>query len=494
MASWESVIRTRTELSTRERDYLSGIVRDWSLLADLSFSDLVLFVRTWDAAGWFVAAHVRPSTAPTVLSDDPVRSFVPRSHAPTLERALASGEIVRGAVGARLGSGRLPEPLEVIPVPHDGVVVAVMARYSAIDQRRLGELEKQYLAAGDVLFGMIARGDTPLGSTGALAGDTPRVGDGLIRLDAAGAIRYASPNARSSLRRFGLVDPASGTRLADELVRSARRHEQVDPEALSAAAGEVAGEAEFSSPAGIITVRSVPLRDVAGPVGAVVLVRDVSDTRRQERALLSKDATIREIHHRVKNNLQTVGSLLRLQARRMPVGESRSALLDAVARVGTIALVHESLSRSPGEEVDFDDICRRVLAMARDAAAAQENPVPVVTVTGSFGVLPSAVATPLAMVFAEIVLNAMEHSRAARVIVSSTRVDDRVTLTVADDGVGFDPATATGLGLQIVRTLVAEQLRGELVIRSMGNALWPQPGEGLTHEEMTTEVAISCVV
>lgn len=493
MASWESVIRTRTELSARESDYLSGIVRDWSLLADLSFSDLVLLVRTWDAAGWFVAAHVRPSTAPTVVTDDPVRSFVPRSQAPALERALASGEIARGAVGARLGSSRLPEPIEAIPVPFDGSVVAVMARYSSIDQRRLGELEKQYLGAGDVLFGMIARGDSPLGTAGALAGDTPRVGDGLIRLDATGAIQYASPNARSSLRRFGLVDPATGTRLVDELVRSGRRHDPPDPAALSAVSGAVAGEAEFSSPAGIITARAVPLRDADGPLGAVILVRDVSDTRRQERALLSKDATIREIHHRVKNNLQTVGSLLRLQARRMPSGEGRSALLDAVARVGTIALVHESLSRSPGEEVDFDDICGRVLTMARDAAAAQENPVPAVTVSGSSGVLPSAVATPLAMVFAEVVLNAMEHSRADRVFVTVGRSDDRVTLSVADDGIGFDPAAATGLGLQIVRTLVADQLQGDLVVRSGGNPQWPQPGTGLLHDEMSTEVVISCL-
>ncbi len=495
MATWESVIRTRTELSGEERDYLSALVREWSLLADLSFSDLVLFVRTWDAAGWFVAAHVRPSTAPTAVTEDPVRSFLPRSHALTLERALVAGEIVRGAGerGARLGNRQVPEPIEAIPIPYRGSVVAVVARYSQIDQRRLGELEKQYLSAGDILFGMLSRGELPLATPGTLGGDVPRVGDGLIRLDAAGAIRYASPNARSCLRRFGIVDPADGTLLAEELSRSMPRHEPVDPDDLRVASGE-AGEAEFTSAAGIITMRTLPLRDPHGSSGAVVLVRDVSDTRRQERALLSKDATIREIHHRVKNNLQTVGALLRLQARRMPAGEGRAALSDAVARVGTIALVHDSLSRSPGEEIDFTDISGRVLTMARDAAAAQEQPSPRVTMAGSLGILPSAAATPLAMVLAELLLNAMEHSHAEHVVVSCERDDDRIVLRVADDGVGFDAESATGLGLQIARTLVTEQLGGTMVVRSGGHPPWPVPGEGLKHDEMATEVAISCVL
>ena len=123
MATWESVIRTRTELSRDEREYLSVLIREWPLLADLSFSDLVLFVRTWDAAGWFVAAHVRPSTAPTAVTEDPVRAFLPRSHALTLERALQSGEIARRNAdrGARLGSARVPEPIEAIPGSLPGV-------------------------------------------------------------------------------------------------------------------------------------------------------------------------------------------------------------------------------------------------------------------------------------------------------------------------------------------------------------------------------------
>ena len=94
-----------------------------------------------------------------------------------------------------------------------------------------------------------------------------------------------------------------------------------------------------------------------------MLLRDVTDLRSRDRELVTKDATIREIHHRVKNNLQTVAALLRLQARRMTVPEARAALEEAVRRVGSIALVHETLSQSLDESVDFDEIADRLRVM-----------------------------------------------------------------------------------------------------------------------------------
>ena len=99
-----------------------------------------------------------------------------------------------------------------------------------------------------------------------------------------------------------------------------------------------------------------------------MLLRDVTDVRRRERELVTKDATIREIHHRVKNNLQTVAALLRLQARRAVEPEARIALEEAVHRVGSIAIVHETLSMSPDEEVPFDLIADRLLAMVTEVA------------------------------------------------------------------------------------------------------------------------------
>ena len=203
--------------------------------------------------------------------------------------------------------------------------------------------------------------------------------------------------------------------------------------------------------------------------------------RRRERELMTKDATIREIHHRVKNNLQTVAALLRLQARRLRAPEARAALDEAVRRVGSIAVVHETLSHAPEEAVDFDDIADRVARMAAEVSAAEVGVIP--KITGSFGQLSAAVATPLAMVLAELLQNALQHgfsgSQAARepglIEVVVVREPERLTVTVADTGVGlpegFELDSATSLGLQIVRTLVVGELGGRLRIT-------PRPGGG----------------
>lgn len=465
---WAAVLRARTELGDTAREHLRELTRQWSLLADLSLSDLVMFVRAWDGAGWFVAAHVRPATAATALVEDPVHAFLPRSDTQGLEQAYGTGRALSGH-GARLGAARVT-PVRLIPVRCGDQVVAVLGRYSSSDPRRFGELEREYRSAAGVLFRMVLAGQLPMGPGGAMSGAAPRVGDGYLRLDAAGAIRYASPNARSSLRRYGIAEPAPGLALAEVLTGPTRNLGAVDQRQAQIAAGRLPGEAEFASKSASVLMRAIPL---PGDAGAAVLLRDVSDLRRQEQALLSKDATIREIHHRVKNNLQTVAALLRLQARRMPSEAGRVALLDAVARVGTIALVHDSLSRASGEQVDFDEIVGRVLAMARDAGTVSVGPAPTLERSGGLGVLPATVATPLAMVLAELLLNAVEHSQATVVRVRAQRDGDQLLLVVTDDGIGFDPVAAPGLGLQIVATLVTEQLRGDLSLTSLGRQSWP---------------------
>jgi two-component sensor histidine kinase len=229
---------------------------------------------------------------------------------------------------------------------------------------------------------------------------------------------------------------------------------------VSIASGVTAGVLEVEARGGTLSIRSIPLEQSQG---ALLLVRDVSELRQTERALLTKEATIREVHHRVKNNLQTVAALLRLQARRMPSDESRHALLDAVARVTTIAFVHETLSQESGDEVDFDVVSAKLLELARDTADSVHQPAPpTVSQKGVFATLPAAVATPLAMVLSELLLNAAEHAGATRIELGVERDERMLRVWVADDGTGLPAGGTSGLGLQIVRTLVAEQLGGSL--------------------------------
>ncbi len=189
--------------------------------------------------------------------------------------------------------------------------------------------------------------------------------------------------------------------------------------------------------------------------------------------LISKDATIREIHHRVKNNLQTISSLLRLQARRLENAEAKAAVSESVRRIRTIALVHESLSREPGDDVTFIEIVRPLLRLAEESLQSPDRPVHF-TLSGDGGRIPARVATPLSVVLTELMQNAVDHgfpegSGGGKVVVSLDNDKERLRIEVVDDGRGLEPGfdldTATGLGLSIVRTLVTTELNGQISMR-----------------------------
>jgi two-component sensor histidine kinase len=225
----------------------------------------------------------------------------------------------------------------------------------------------------------------------------------------------------------------------------------------------------------------------------MVLLRDVTDLRRLDRLLLTKDAAIREVHHRVKNNLQTISSLLRLQGRRLEEGKGRAALQEAERRVRSIAVVHEILSRDPGDQVPFGEIVEALVRMTEDSFLSGQQIR--ISVAGDAGDLPADVATPLAVALAELLQNAVEHafsngaeeshqldemSGAGNTVGGHVRLllanDGRqLTLQVRDDGhgvpEGFDIDHTASLGLTIVRDLIQSQLGGNISIQSAGGTV-----------------------
>jgi two-component sensor histidine kinase len=233
----------------------------------------------------------------------------------------------------------------------------------------------------------------------------------------------------------------------------------------------------------IVLLRCIPFLDHGRVTGAVVLLRDVSDLRRRDRLLVSKDATIREIHHRVKNNLQTISSLLRLHGRRLESPEARAALDESVRRIRSIALVHETLSAGASQEVDFGDIVRQLVRMVGEGIGSDERPVRL-TVEGDPGEVRAEVATPLALVLTELLQNALEHGFPAesfgdrqvpaRVVVTLANDGTQLVVRVADNGVGLPPGfTPDGstLGLTIVRALVTTDLDGTIAMDSDGGTV-----------------------
>ena len=231
-----------------------------------------------------------------------------------------------------------------------------------------------------------------------------------------------------------------------------------------------------------IVFHCVPLLAHGEVTGVVTLMRDVSDLRQMNRVVLNKEAAVREVHHRVKNNLQTISSLLRLQARRSDEHDTVVALQEAERRVRSIAVVHEVLSREPGEEVVFDEIVRSIVVLVEDTVLAL-HPVEIV-VNGELGTLPTDLATPLALALTELLTNAVEHAfidfggpdnEHVGVVTLNLSLDQgNAVAEIRDNGRGLDDdftlEVATSLGLSIVRDLVRSQLNGSIEMTSVAYA------------------------
>ncbi|MGZ4685229.1 histidine kinase N-terminal domain-containing protein, partial [Oryzihumus sp.] len=356
MPTLTDVLREQTDLTPADVEWLHLLVGDWQLLSDLSFADLVLWARSRDR-GWVAVAHVRPTTGPMVFFDDYVGRRVGSGRRPLLDQAFDGVRIIR----ERDPEWRDDMPIreEAIPVVREGRPIAVLTRHTNLATMRTpSRLELTYLATADALARMVASGEFPTrgaAPTGQRRG-APRVGDGVIRLDPDGTVNYASPNAVSAIHRLGHVGDVVGSSLSRIISEVLHDESPVDEGLPLVTSGRAPWRTDVETRGASVSLRAIPLMEAGHRIGAIVLLRDVSELRRREQELLTKDATIREIHHRVKNNLQTVAALLRLQARRLPESEGKAALEEAVRRVAVIALVHETLSQGFDETVDFDEI------------------------------------------------------------------------------------------------------------------------------------------
>ncbi|HEY5989460.1 MAG TPA: sensor histidine kinase [Streptosporangiaceae bacterium] len=515
MATLTDLARQLTPLTGDDIDWLHALVSDWQLLADLSFADLVLWAPLREGPGWVALAQMRPTTGPTAFQDDVVGTRTAVGERAAVDAAWQDERICRE--GDPEWTSGVPIRHESIPVARNSTVIAVIERSTNLSSPRTpSRLELTYLKGADELAQMIAVGTFPYPEEEPTLVRSPRVGDGLLRLGRSGKVSYASPNALSAYRRLGLAADLVGAELGTLTARLCAPGRPADDSLMVTASGRVPRETEIESNGSVVQLRSIPLVVAGVRTGALVLVRDVTELRHRERELMTKDATIREIHHRVKNNLQTVAALLRLQARRTRAPEARGALEEAVRRVGSIAIVHETLSHTPAEVVDFDDIAQLVATMAGEVSAPEARVTPVVS--GRFGLLPAAVATPLALVLTELLQNALQHGIApwqgpaegGSVLIIAERKPGRLVVTVEDNGMGlpaeFSVDVTTSLGLQIVRTLVVSELGGQLQIspRSGGGTVvlvdlpllapvsvagWAPDGDAETTQDLTQEAS-----
>ena len=453
---------------------LGELTAEWQLLADLSFADLVLWIpKRQDQKSWpeghRAVAQIRPMTAATVFTHDLIGNEVTWGSRTDLDQALSSGEIIRDSRAEQVGEIEIK--VECIPVFFLDRVIAVISRHRNLETMRTpSRLELNYREIANHIYRMIAEGNFPVKDNVYLAEAAPRVGDGLVRINVSGEVLFASPNARSALNRVGWDKDVEGQnfgQVLDSLVSPISPLNPKEENWQISMSGKQLRREEFENSGGVLDLLAIPLTEGDNRIGAVVLVHNVTELRRKDRALISKDATIREIHHRVKNNLQTVSALLRLQARRIEDPKASAAIEEAVRRVVSIALVHETLSATSQDLVQFDEVITKIIQGASELNI-RPNEIQIKKV-GEFGLISSMVATPLALVLTELIHNALEHGLSTSGDLVELRINRQaasMTITVTDNGAGipndFSLELNTNLGLQIVQTLTKNELAGKI--------------------------------
>jgi two-component sensor histidine kinase len=468
VANLAELVRAHTDLSESELAHLQRLIRNWSLLSDISFADVLLFAQLrGDPDHFVILAQIRPTTGPTLYRADRVGELVDAATRPLLTSAFRSGQIVDGGLIARPEADRI-RVLDV-PVRCGDRIVGVLSRQFSPDlQRDPGELELHYFTVCRRVDRMIAQGVYPFAVDDDESEEQVRVGDGVMLVDAVGRIEFASPNVVSAFARLGCQSSSEG-QLVHELGFGGRGLR----EALERGIPRMV---EIEQPPDVtVAFRCLPLVDAGEVTGGLVLVRDISDLRRRDRLLVSKDATIAEIHHRVKNNLQTVSSLLSLQGRRVAAPEAKAAIEESARRIRSIAVVHEILSQEVGDAAPFSEILGPLLRMIDEGLVATDRPLEF-KVEGDAGVLRSDQATHMAVVLTEILQNVVDHAFPTgpglddrRVVIAFDNDGEHLAVSVIDNGVGV-AELGDGLGLTIVRNLVRRELGGTIEISDADGA------------------------
>ncbi len=461
-----------TDLTEDDRNQLECILESLPLLADVMHADLLVYGRADSMV--CVIAHAAPNPVPSLYPTSPTGLTFPRRETEPVFRVLVDGK-ERHVVSGVLVWGA-PSLQEVLPVRNrEGrAIAAVSANRNLVEHERFQHRDAPFRA-------MVHR-VLEQGLAGRLVGGGPlgrlTENDGVLIVDTRGIIRYMNSIAENQYRRVGYVDSLLG-----EQISELDTNEYICFRSIERG---ICLEQRIEEEDQVWIKRAIPLfpgpaerllgrfrRPDPCPEGAVMFIQDITEEVRREQEIKIKSAMIQEVHHRVKNNLQTVAFLLRMEASRAGDPEAQDILHQTVGRIQSIAVVHEFLSRGDGSDIDILDVCTRIAGEV-SASASDDHKRISIDVAGETFLLPAQQATSCALVMNELVQNCVDHGfpdrNDGRIEIHFGETDASVVIEIADDGVGlppgFDPAASSSLGLRIVRTLVQDDLRGQLQLHN----------------------------
>ena len=442
------------------RQWLIRLARQLPFLADLIPADLTIYAALGDQR-LVAITQAHPTVRESFYDETVIGNQVDPDPASAIWKGLGASDVVEGPVGKVVNG----QPMSQLVFPIGNRCGVLVVERNLYEELKHSEEKRQLYRtaihrATRTLIQRARELDLPVPPI------QPQ--DSLLLVNDAGVVRHGSHSASALARRMGLPEQLEGLNwddisLPNRDLRTLTRN-------------RVWSEQELITSRTAVSVRTIPVEPADGDLASILVLRDVSEIRQKERELAIKETIIREVHHRVKNNLQTIAALLRLQQRRSRNTEVKSILGDSIDRIASIALVHEYLSHEDVERVDLKELAYNLLTASMQSLVPPDKRIDARVVSPSTHVtLSSAKATSLALILNELLQNTLKHAFEGRSegkveLAIHTPDQDNVTLTLHDDGIGlpqdFDRQRDGNLGWEIVHTLAETDLRGSLQVET----------------------------
>lgn len=468
----ETLCRQHTNLTAEDICKLKEVAGNIQLIADLNQSNIFIDCLTREGTQAIVVAEAAPSTGKSIYKNTVAGKFAYDAFEPGVMFTLKTGRYI-STNRALTQEGKTVEQ-SVVPIRNaNNRVIGSLIMEKDISDKVQTQLKMEALSeATEKLSGML------IGMAESRPIISEVIEESLFFLDHEHRVLYCNPSATTMVHELCSADCCPGSLITDYLPTLKEMIES-DEELL-------VKETKIAKKT--IQVKKIKLGQGDKSSGTFIILKDLTELREKERELIVKSVAIREIHHRVKNNLQTVASLLRLQMRLEVPEESKKHFVKSLNRILSIASVYEIiLANSSEDEVDLYSLIQKIGNMHVYNDEQQQKEISI-HYEGSRPLISSGKAVSMALVINELIQNCLKHAfqglSSGHIEVSFKNDEYELEVLVNDNGIGYSEDAKHSFGLDIVKMMVEHDLGGQFAIMrteqgTMTSVKFPIEGQGV---------------